>query len=188
MTRREQIAEMAEREFKDHVLTPVEGQAFTWKCAKPGTWIIGFYVSVIADSRIVITGDVGDMVLVVYNHALTWFTKDWHPIHCNYFMEKVSRSGESDSGRAWRTFDRQIADSFLADLRGDDESYADPALADRIEEEWDGQENLESWDRACHDAGVDFEDGSAAEWSDRALWLYQAARTFSRLYREQEAK
>lgn len=61
--RLDNIRQQLERDLKDHVVAVVADteRVKCWRCAKPGTWMYGFYVTVIP-GFVIIAGDIGEIV------------------------------------------------------------------------------------------------------------------------------
>ena len=81
--------------FERHAMRRETGK--TWICRRPDSWIYGFRVTWIPGS-IVLTGDVGEMVVNHYSFGEPWGAAAWvRGAGWSYFMEKSQFQTEYDS-------------------------------------------------------------------------------------------
>lgn len=171
---RDRAKEDAERDFADHLL--VEEAPGRWRCNRPGTMIYGFWV-LVAPFHIIVIGDIGDLILRCSDrNSLAWLriSVDSH----DYVLGKAQWEDKE--------FRPEQACAHLAELRAS-EDERDHALADAIDEDWDGETGA-SWDEACHKHWHGFDFPRCRDHSWRRYYLVEALRWFVRAYNAHDTR
>ena len=117
-------AELAAKAFADHVATVMldQGMYRSWRCQKPGSWMHGFDITT-TPGNLIVTGDVGDLVLTRTNDMIAWARGSIRDPH--YFSSKVVRdipTEEWSYAKSLEWINEEIADV----EREEAEARADP--------------------------------------------------------------
>lgn len=177
----EKIEADAKREFAEHVITleasSGNGLYSTWRCAKPGTGIMAFWITTVP-TCIIVTGDVGD--LIVQRHGspnmIPWCRGSIHSL--DYFAEKVpqnieTKSFDVDLVHEWAK--QELADYELDDYGEEMSAKHQEMLRELIDDdELQESEVYERISEYCE--GCDFPDFGS--YTARFLWCREAIRWF----------
>lgn len=174
----QQIRELAEKAFADHVITERLRQGFfrSWRCQKPDTWVYGFDITT-TPGYLIVTGDIGDLIVSRCADMLPWCRQAVDST--SYFAEKVARSiptREFSHGEFERWYHELMADP---DTPEDHKEVATEAM------QWSDNKGMDQLYEETHEIW----DGDPPDWKDwnaNFLWCREAVRWFLQHHEEPE--
>lgn len=159
------IEGFAEKAFAEHEIAVVcdIGDVKVYKCRKPGTWIYGFFVSILPGA-ILVHGDVGDLLIDRPSGGLDWLLKSVRDMH--YLL------GKSAMAREDRDFMPGDAVKALEDV---------PSEYEKLEVlgRWNYEDDWDVFADAYYDATGDPDIPDCRYFSSGTLWCYYAIRWFA---------
>ena len=167
--RREQAREYARRDLDKHVIT--RERFGVWRCAEPGSWINGFYVTW-SPGAVIVHGDLGELILVPYKpNAFKWALGVCRPDYVDYPLEKIARNMKAEE------YVPEIADEIVQDYLTNPDYGLTDDQKNGLELGWEAADRHD--ERALYDALTDaaidhdYEDNVRA-FTMRTLVVYQA--------------
>lgn len=175
--------------FEKHEITTVAEteRVQVYRCAAPDTIIHLFYVSIIPGA-IVVSGDIGDMVIDRASGGLGWLRGAVNSM--DYFLSKGSKIRETEfmPGDALKVFEE---DDDSRDADGELTRWGKRQL--RWKEEWLDRSRFEEddpgrlWAQLAYEITDDSEFPRCLDYDYETLWCYEALRWFAARYKPLKA-
>lgn len=177
------VNSLAVTAFAHHQLSTVrEG---LWKCARPATWMYGFFVAAMPGA-IAVYGDTPDALLRVHStpgatEAVQWLRGAIGSP--GYLFEKLVQR------QAYQTFYPDDALAWAEHHAAECPARAKRAsfLADVADAHARGDLRQAQWVDLAHEHGIDDVYDVGTDWAASAWWMLHAVRTFIRLHDAQAA-
>lgn len=169
---RADVTKRAQETFAQHELSTVcdTGDVKVWRCARPGTGIHHFYVSILPGA-ILVHGDIGQLLLDrVYARGLGWIRNSAHSLE--YLLSKSSYMKKADF---------MPGDALDVLACPDEYGYAEETVA-KIRAAWEPGDDGDAWDEAVYDVTGDCDFPRCRDYSFSTLWCVEALRWFVRAY------